>query len=237
MNEHLAERLQLIRRNRVLARMGEADLERLAANATSKTLDPGARLFARGEPAEWLYVMVAGRVELLQDDEAGNRTLIETLVAPQLVGVVCALDNGPYADTSEGGGDGAELLALPGPLFTEVLAGNPMAIRLLLAETSGRLRRLVGQLSDFKLRDSVQRLAGYLVELTPARNGAADLTLPAEKRAVADHLGMKPETLSRALARLEALGLAHPADAATLRVPDLSSLRHLYLSGEKAVPS
>ena len=237
MNEHLADRLQLIRRNRVLARMSEPDLERLAASAAPKTLGAGARLFSRGEPAEQLYVMVAGRVELLQDDDSGNRTLIETLVAPQLVGVICALDNGPYADTSEGGGDGAELLALPGPLFTALLGNNPLSIRLLLAETSGRLRRLVGQLSDLKLRDSVQRLAGYLVELTPARNGAADLTLPTEKRAVADHLGMKPETLSRALARLEAMGLAHPADAVTLRVPDLSNLRHLYLSGEKAIAS
>ncbi len=237
MNDHLAERLQLIRPNRVLARMGEHDLERLAAIATPKTLAAGARLFSRGEQAEWLYIMVAGRVELLQDDDSGNRTLIETLVAPQLVGVICALDSGPYADTSEGGGDGAELLALPGPVFTAILAQNPLAVRLLLAETSGRLRRLVGQLGDLKLRDSVQRLAGYLVDLTPARNGAAELTLPTEKRAVADRLGMKPETLSRALARLEAMGLAHPADAVTLRVPDLSSLRHLYLSGEKAFAS
>ncbi len=227
----------MFRRNRVLARIGEPGLERLAATAMHKSLAPGGLLFARGEPATWLYLIIDGRVELLQDDESGNRTLIETLIAPQLVGVICTLDSGPYADTSEGGGSGAELLALPGAAFAEILAGNPLAVRQLLAETSARLRRLVGQLSDLKLRDSVQRLAGYLVDLTPARNGAAELILPAEKRAVASHLGMKPETLSRALARLEALGLAYPADGVTLRVPDLSNLHHLYLSGEKAFAS
>ncbi|HNB25859.1 MAG TPA: Crp/Fnr family transcriptional regulator [Alphaproteobacteria bacterium] len=221
----------------MFSRIGEEGLERLAKSAAPRRLAAGESLYSRGDAAIWLYVIAGGRVDLLQDDKSGNRTQIETLAAPQMVGALCALDGDSYAHTAEGGSSGAQLLAVPGALFAEILRAHPQAARLLLAETSARLRHLVGQLGDLKLRDSVQRLAGYLVELTPARNGAAELTLPAEKRAVADRLGMKPETLSRALARLEAMGLAHPADAATLRVPDLSNLRHLYLSGEKALLS
>ena len=78
------------------------------------------------------------------------------------------------------------------------LGRNPAAAKAALAATSLQLRRLVGQLSDLKLKDSVQRLAGYLVELTPERQGAVEVMLPTEKRVVADRLGMKPETLSRA---------------------------------------
>ncbi len=233
MTEPKAALLDLVRRNRVLAQLDVTTLAQLAGGAVRIDLAAGDPLYARGEAAERLFLVVDGHVELLLDDEFGNSTRIEMVSAPHPVGLMCALDRGAYAYTCEGGSTGATLLALPAATFIAALPGNPHVVRMLLAETSARLRRLIGQLSDLKLRDSVQRLAGYLVELTPVQTGAAEVTLPSEKRLVADRLGMKPETLSRALARLEALGLAHPADAVTLRMPDLSSLRHLYLAGDK----
>lgn len=235
MTEPEAALLDLLRRNRILAQLDVAALAQLAAGAVRISLAAGDLLYSRGAAAERLFLVVDGHVELLLDDDLGNSTRIEMVAAPHPVGLICALDRGAYAYTCEGGSAGAELLALPAATFIAALPGNPKVIRILLAETSGRLRRLIGQLSDLKLRDSVQRLAGYLVELTPVQTGPADVILPSEKRLVADHLGMKPETLSRALARLEAMGLAHPADAVTLRVPDLSSLRHLYLAGDKGL--
>lgn len=231
MVDRLAELRDLIRRNRVLAHLDDAAIERMALGAERRTLSPSETLYSRGDAAEWLFLVLSGSVELLLDDDSGNRTRIEMVAAPQPIGLVCALDGGAYAYNCEGGPAGANLLALPAAAFAAALPENPLVVRMLLADASARLRRLLGQLSDLKLRDSVQRLAGYLVELTPVQSGSADLILPSEKRLVADQLGMKPETLSRALARLQEMGLAHPADAATLRVPDLGGLRHIYLAG------
>lgn len=237
MTERTAECAELIRRNRMLAQLSDDALTRLAAGAERVFLAPGEVLYSRRDPASRLFVVLAGHVELFLDDDSGIRTRTDMVAAPHSLALICALDGGAYAYTCEGGGSGAELLALPAADFIAELPAHPMLVRQLLAETSARLRRLVGQLSDLKLRDSVQRLAGYIVDLSPERDGAVEITLPSEKRLVADRLGMQPETLSRALARLEALGLAHPADAATLRVPDLSNLRRLYLTGDKGLAS
>jgi CRP/FNR family transcriptional activator FtrB len=222
-----------LRLNPALARLGGPGLERLAAAATLARFITGDTVFRRGEPADRLYQVAGGRVDLLLDDESGNRTRVESVAAPRLLGLSGMLGEGVYACTASAESEWALLVSLPAALVLDTLRTHPEATKALLAETSMRLRRLVGQLGDLKLRDSVQRLAGYLVDLAATEAAAAEITLPGEKRALADRLGMKPETLSRSLARLEALGLAMPQDG-RLHLPDIARLRRLYLAGEAA---
>ena len=229
------EYLSDLGRNPILSGLDSGALDELAGRATTVSLAAEEVLFRRGEPAERLFVVTRGQVDLILDDNFENRTRFETVAMPRVVGLTCAIGGDVYAYSCEGSSPKTVLVALPAPDFIAAVLANRRARQALLAQTSAHLRRLVGQLSDFKLKDSVQRLAGYLIELSPARQGEAELVLPTEKQVVADHLGMKPETLSRALGRLHAMGLAHSADIATLRVPDLSRLRRLYLAGEEGI--
>lgn len=195
------------------------------------TLRAGEALFRRDAPADRVFLVTEGRLDLLLDDETGNRTRVETALASRLVGLSCAIGGAGYAYSCVADSSEARVLALPSAKLVDALGRHPDAAKAVLAETSARLRRTVAQLSDLKLKDSVQRLAGYLVELCAHELGAAEVILPAEKRVVADRLGMKPETLSRALARLEGMGLAHMADSARVRLPDVGRLRRLYWAG------
>jgi CRP-like cAMP-binding protein len=227
-----ADYLSDLGRNPILSGLDSAALAELVDGATMVSLGAEEVLFRRGEPADRLFVVTRGQVDLLLDDNSENRTRFESVATPRAVGLTCVIGGDVYAYSCEGSSPKTLLIALPAADFIAAVSASRRARHALMAEASGHLRRLVGQLSDFKLKDSVQRLAGYLIELSPARQGAAELVLPTEKQVVADHLGMKPETLSRALGRLYAMGLAHSADVATLRVPDLSRLRRLYLAGE-----
>jgi len=95
----------------------------------------------------------------------------------------------------------------------------------MLAAMSRHLRELVTALEQLQSHSASQRLATFLLGLVPSDSGAADLHLPIDKGLIAARLGMKPETLSRALATLREEGLQISGER--VRVPDVERLRRL----------
>jgi CRP/FNR family transcriptional activator FtrB len=77
----------------------------------------------------------------------------------------------------------------------------------MLATMSLRLRMLIRQIAELKLKTTAQRLGSFLLTMVEAETGRAELRFPYDKRLVADQLGMKPESLSRALAKLAKQGV------------------------------
>jgi CRP/FNR family transcriptional activator FtrB len=65
---------------------------------------------------------------------------------------------------------------------------------------------MVDQVVDLKLRGAEQRVARFIARRVSEEEGAAQVTLDEPRSAIAARLGMTPETLSRALATLEAKG-------------------------------
>lgn len=98
------------------------------------------------------------------------------------------------------------------------------------------LHGLVEQIERLKARSGVQRLAEFLVELAgadDAGSGAVTLTLPYNKTLIAGELGLQPESLSRAFAKLRESGVQIEGNLA--RIDDLDRLRDLS-SQDKGQP-
>ena len=68
-----------------------------------------------------------------------------------------------------------------------------------IAEQSAEIERL-------KAHTGLQRVAQFLADLTDLEQGSCEVNLPYNKRLIAGNLGMQPESLSRAFARLREHG-------------------------------
>ena len=66
-------------------------------------------------------------------------------------------------------------------------------------------------------------MAEFLLELSDCREGACTVTLPYDKVLIAGRLGMKPESLSRAFAKLRGFGVSVHQNHA--KIADVSRLR------------
>jgi CRP-like cAMP-binding protein len=78
------------------------------------------------------------------------------------------------------------------------------------------LHSLVAQVEELKARTGAQRVAAFLLELAPCKSGACEVTLPYEKTLIAGRLGLQPESLSRAFAKLKAYGVTIKVNQASI---------------------
>lgn len=123
----------------------------------------------------------------------------------------------------------ARLIAVHSEVFRERVHNDPDLAFDMLAAMSRHLHSLINQVEQLQTRSSAQRLAQFLVSLAPVPEGAAVIALPYDKSLIAHRLGMKPESLSRAFARLR--GQEVKTDGNRVMVGDVAELRAYAESG------
>jgi len=85
----------------------------------------------------------------------------------------------------------------------EAMAKTDSALaRNLLSETTRNLQHAEDHMLLLGRKDSLERVAAFLLEMDNRLAGMARMTLPMARRDIADYLGLTLETVSRALSRL-----------------------------------
>lgn len=199
-------------------------ISRLLATARAEDASRGQILFVQDEPADRFYVVLDGWVKLFRETEAGQESVLAIFGPGETFAEAAMFEQGSFP-ASAVAVTAAKLLMVPAASFLRHIRENPDYALNIMATMSRHLRRLVDQVEQLTVRSSTERVAGFLVHLTHRTSGAAVVRLPMEKALIAGRLGMQPETLSRCLARLRALGV--DASGEDVRINDVAQLRRL----------
>jgi len=220
-----------LRESPLFSRFDESAVGELISAATVQRLEPGEPLFRRGEAADRFYLVIEGHVILYLDTDDGRSSVADIVGPGDAIGEAVVFGEGVYPITAETL-DRTRVAVVPGDLFQQMLEDRFDLVLALLGEMSLKLWILVRRITDLKMRTTAQRLAAYLLTLTDAEEGEVDVRLPFEKRIVADTLGMKPETLSRAIAKVQNAGVRYHRATDVFRVRDVRALRAFCESAE-----
>lgn len=202
--------------------LAEELLRSVMSAASVSRVDDGAILFIQGDEADRFYVLLEGWVKLYRVSEDGAQALV-TVVAPGETFAEAAMfasERFPVCAEAVGA---ATVLAISRRRFTASLAADPQIALLMLASLSARLRHLVERIEQLQVKSAPQRLAHFLARLCTQTSGPAIVELPFAKVLVAERLGMRPETLSRALVALRAHGVR--ANGNQVTIADIQRLR------------
>jgi CRP/FNR family transcriptional activator FtrB len=200
----------------------EADIRCLTEGAQVVTFDHEQALYSLGDTVTQLYVVLDGHVELSVDID-GRRSVIEVARKGSVIGDAALFGDGRFLASARILSR-ATLLAIPAESFRAQLEPRIDIITHMLSTMSFRLRMLVRQIAELKLKTTAQRLGSFLLSMAEGDEGAAQVRFPYDKKLVADELGMKPESLSRALAKLAKIGVDSRADN-VVEIADLDRLR------------
>jgi CRP-like cAMP-binding protein len=207
----------------LLGPLHEKVQDQLLATSRVLTFDRGATVFLQGEDARAIYIVLDGWVKLYRITPSGTEAVVATFTRTRSFGEAVALRNASYPVSAEAATD-CRLLRLNSSDVLSLIRERPDAAISMLSATFEHLHALVGQVEALKARNGAQRVAEFLLDLAECPDeGSCEVTLPYDKLLVAGRLGMKPESLSRAFAKLKPHGVTITRNAAFIE--DVEALR------------
>lgn len=216
--------VDIVSRIAVFGGLKRDTIDRLITPATVVALGEREALFRQGDPATAFFITVEGWVKLYRVTASGEETVLHVLTKGDSFAEAVAFTGGRYPATAEAVSE-ARVVRIPANHVVRCIREMPDIALAMIASTSQHLHRLVQQVEQLKVQNGAQRVAEFLISLCPTDHGSCTIALPYDKVLIAGRLGLKPESLSRAFARLRPIGV--DVHAAKVEVRDVSKLRRL----------
>ncbi len=197
----------------------KAELGRLAQVIDFRTA--GSGIFSQGDDANFIYLLTEGMVRTSHTLRNGERQILAFHWPGDLFGLA---EHGKHVSSAETIAP-SRVYRFPTVKLERFLRRNPKIADGFLVKAIHDLRKAQRQLIVMGRLDIPRRLAAFLLDCSAHDHFFAPeerlLTLPMSRYDIADYLGTSAETVTRALARLEAHGMLRRITARTLQLqPD-----------------
>lgn len=213
-----ADDLDVVRRINVFRGLNPLMFERLIATAGTLTLQEHQIVFRQADLATAFFIVIDGWVKLYRMTIAGDEAVIQVFAKGDSFAEAAALTGDPYLATAEAVSD-ARVVQIPAAHVVKCIRGMPEIALAMIASTSQHMHHLAQQVEQLKAQTGVQRLAEFLVSLCSLDGDKSIIALPYDKALIAGRLGLKPESLSRAFAKLRSVGVDVRASHVVVRDP------------------
>lgn len=179
---------------------------KILKRSSVKRYDRGQVLFSHGEDAHSVYIVIDGWVKLYRITPNGSEAVVGVFTRGHSFGEAVALRNDTYPVAAEAATD-VRVVQVPSAEVLNVMRSHPEVCIAILSSTFAHLHALVAEVEQLKARSGAQRVAQFLLSLVTCDEGSCRVMLPYDKILIAGRIGMKPESLSRAFARLKSQGV------------------------------
>jgi CRP/FNR family transcriptional regulator len=173
-----------------------------------RSIDPSQSLFFEGDRAQRVFVVTAGCIKIYKMLPDGRRQITGFAFRDDLLGL--PIRDGYYAFTAEAV-TAARVVSVTYERFENWLANSPGIALQLVKFVSDELAFAHEQLLLLGRKDAVERVASFLLMLLRRQHAdnvlASPIHLTMSQIDIADFLGIRHETVSRALAVLRRMGV------------------------------
>lgn len=212
----------LARRSLLVKALPAHHVDDLLQKCALRRYDRGETLFLQGDTCNMIHIVLQGWVKLFRISVSGSEAVVGVFAPGESFGEAIALRNMPYPVSAEAVTK-CEVLQLPSKVLVDLIHQDPEVALTILQSAFSHLHGLVTQLEQLKSRTGAQRVAEFLLALCKADSGECVVEMPYDKALIAGRLGLKPESLSRAFARLRPMSVK--IDKNLARIGDVRRLR------------
>jgi CRP-like cAMP-binding protein len=198
--------------------------ERVIASSSIANHTKRQSLFHQGDFATAFFVIVQGWVKLYRITSTGEEAVIDVATRGESLAVVAAFTGERHPATAEAVSD-ACVIRIPVIHLVRCMREMPEVTLAAMGMTFQHMHRATQQIEQLKTKSALQRVAKFIVSLCPVGAGPCVAALPYNKLLIAGYLGITPESLSRAFAKLKSIGVK--VHASRVAVGDVGRLRQL----------
>ncbi len=200
----------MLRRVSVFAHATDDDLRSIVSHAIERSIEEGEFFFFQGDPAEYFYVLTAGRAKLMQTNAAGQQVNLRTINEWQMFGALGAVRDHANYPASAQALEHSTALAVKSGYLHEMMQTRPyLSFDLMqlmtgyIQEMQERYRELATEKVERRIARTLLRLAGQM-GLKLADGG---IELAFTRQDLAEMSGTTLFSASRILAEWEKRGL------------------------------
>ncbi|MGI9522761.1 MAG: cyclic nucleotide-binding domain-containing protein [Hyphomicrobiaceae bacterium] len=180
----------------------------------------GVELIRESEPADFLYVVVEGLVEMFATHLDRETTI--GFVQPLGTFILAAVLRDQVYLQSARTVERSRVLMIPAECVRRAMVADQAFMTAIVAELAMCYRNLVKDIKNQKLRSGAERVANWILRANGRAKTNSVVRLRVEKRSLAAHLGMTPENLSRAFNTLRPYGV--DVRGAEIQIHDIDDL-------------
>lgn len=188
--------------------LGPEDLDRLESGSESLVLQRGDVLFAEGESADALYVVVDGRVAISNRSPDGRESMVALMERGDLFGEMPLFDEEPRSAEARAL-ERSEVIAMAYDPLRSLYRSRPELLWSVVRLLADRLRSMDAALADSVFLDVTGRTAKRLLELA---GGSDEFSLPITQEELAGMVGASRERVNKAIASFIRLGWIEQQD-------------------------
>jgi CRP/FNR family transcriptional regulator, cyclic AMP receptor protein len=199
----------LLARTRLFGSIPAPLRQTIAQEMRDGRFQAGQLIFERGDPGNFIYLVLEGRVRLSVSTAEGRELSFAHATAGDIFGEIAALDGSPRSASASALTD-LKVKSLGAAVLHRLIAAHPEVSKSTIEFLCGRLRDVSDHLEDVALFSVENRLARFLLhELSGSelkRGSAARIRLGISQGELALLIGASRPKVNTAFAALESLG-------------------------------
>lgn len=187
------------------------------------TVKRGRTVVLQGDTGDSLIIVLSGMIKVYRLFPEGKEIVIRLMTEGDVILTDMGTpENCVYEESFEAIKE-TKLISISKIRIQECISDHPDIALALLSMASRQTQCLIDEITLLKWQYLPQRVASFLVGLSPESEGPACISLPYEKTLIAARLGASRESLSRTFAELKQVGVEVNHNHVTIQ--DVEELR------------
>jgi CRP-like cAMP-binding protein len=212
----------LIRELPIFSSMSPGELDAVLATASTRRLPEGKTVFRQGNDAVEFFVMLQGRLKVVQATPDGQQVVVRYVNPGEMCGIAKAMQRTTYPGTASAVVDSMALV-WPSSEWEGLLARSPALASNVLALIARRLQEADARVRELSTEEVERRVAHALLRLAKQAGRKTEegvlIDFPMTRQDIAEMTGTTLYTVSRVMSAWEARGLTSGRKRITLCDP------------------
>jgi CRP-like cAMP-binding protein len=201
---------QIIQKAALFQSVDPSTVEQLAKLCYQKTFAKGRDLFVMGDQADAFFIILNGWVKLYRTSKEGEEVIIHVFGPGESFAEAAVFNDSKTYPVNAQAVEDVAVIEVPRSFFVQKIEADSRFALRMLGAIAARQHYLVQQLEQVTTRTAPQRIGAFLIRFCKKEkqgNSGWMVDLPYDKSIISSRLNIKPETFSRALAKLEPYGV------------------------------
>jgi len=209
--------------------LGDAELKEVAPYLTQVSFRKRDVIFSEGDPPDWLYIVVEGKIKITKISQDGKEIILEVIQPLDFFGGVAVLKGFPYPANGVAMED-SKLLKISRSHLMRILDRFPNLMHCMALQLGERMKGSHETLKNIALERVESRIASLLLKLSDKAgakvNDGIRIEMKLTKQDIAEMVGTTVETSIRTMSKFKKLGVITEKDGKVI-IKNAEKLRSL----------